>query len=171
MRLQLLRTDYKGRGPWRLVANALNAIGIVINEAVGENGIELSDRGGRLTISGSGDGGGGSSFPNSKVPFWHSMSADGKSVTMYAGVLSTPSTGNISIAGTTVNLSFGTEFIYIKWPYDSLATIESMGSRPSITSTYYSKTLLTLSLDAESGRWSPLAYNHTGGDVVLSPIT
>ena len=172
MLLQLLRTDYKGRGKWGKVAAALNAIGRVLNEARGENGVELSDSGGVLTISGSGVGGGGGSlFPNSMLPFWHSMSADGKSVKIYAGRFSTPSNGVISIAETTIPLSFGIEYIFLKWGYGGTATVESQGSYPSINSSYYSHMLLTLSLDTSSGKWSVSAYNHTGGDIVLAPIT
>ena len=59
--MQILRTDWKGGGKFRKVAEALSLVGRVINDMVGENGIEVGYRGGRLVISGEiAPGGGGS---------------------------------------------------------------------------------------------------------------
>jgi hypothetical protein len=45
--MQILRTDYKGKGRFKSVAVALNAIGRVINDAIGEHGIDVRYEGGR----------------------------------------------------------------------------------------------------------------------------
>ena len=49
--MQILRTDYKGKGRFKAVAVALNAIGRVINDAIGEHGIDVRYEGGRLIIA------------------------------------------------------------------------------------------------------------------------
>ena len=51
--LNLLRTDYTGRGRWKTIANALNAIGQAINSLTGETGIEVYESAGEIRISGS----------------------------------------------------------------------------------------------------------------------
>jgi hypothetical protein len=117
--------------------------------------------------------GGGNTFPNDKVPLWHKVEKDENGytwVTVYGGVLSTPSNGNIAIAAKTFEPSYGTEYIYVKWAYGASASIESAGARPSITGTAYVHMLVTLALDVVSDTWSPETYNHTGGDIVLSPV-
>lgn len=72
--MQILRTDWKGLGKFAGVAKALNAIGRIINDIVGENGIEAEYRGGRLVISSDGrGGGGGGAFPWGKLAFGWSL--------------------------------------------------------------------------------------------------
>lgn len=63
--MNLLRTDYNGTGPWKKVAEAINAIGHVLNNIVPGQGIDIYQAAGNLHIdnTGSSGGGGGSSFP------------------------------------------------------------------------------------------------------------
>ena len=50
--MHILRSNYKGRGKFKSVADALNAIGQLVNDAIGEEGINLRYEGGRLIVSG-----------------------------------------------------------------------------------------------------------------------
>ncbi len=53
--MQLLRTDYSGKGLWAPIAEALNRIGRVVNDMRGENGINVYEVGGMMRISGTGE--------------------------------------------------------------------------------------------------------------------
>lgn len=72
--MQILRADWKGRGKWRKVAEAFNAIARLLNDMVGENGIEVGYRGGRLVISADGVSVGGGSVDYSVYAFGHKLS-------------------------------------------------------------------------------------------------
>jgi hypothetical protein len=69
--MNLLRTDYRGIGPWRAIADALNAIGQVINNIKPGAGIDVYDSGNHLNIENTrtGGSGGGPGFPWGKVSF------------------------------------------------------------------------------------------------------
>jgi len=73
--MQILRTDWTGRGKWGAVARAINAIGRLVNDIQGENGIDVEYRGGRLVVSGSGNSG-GPGFPWEKLAFGWRLAFD-----------------------------------------------------------------------------------------------
>jgi hypothetical protein len=67
--MNLLRTDYSGNGPWRNIAEAINAVGRVLNNIVPGQGIDVFDAGGNLHIENTGAAGGGEGIPWSKIRF------------------------------------------------------------------------------------------------------
>jgi hypothetical protein len=71
--MQILRADWTGRGKWKKVAQAFNSIATLINDMVGENGIEVGYRGGRLVISADGVAGGGGAVDYSRWAFGHKL--------------------------------------------------------------------------------------------------
>jgi hypothetical protein len=74
--MQILRTDWKGLGKWRKIAQGLNAIARLLNDMYGENGIDVEYRGGRLVISASDIRGGGAGVDYSKWAFGFALSTD-----------------------------------------------------------------------------------------------
>lgn len=60
--LQVCRTDYTGKGKYRQIADALNHIGEVLNNLVGEDGVEIYAAGNQIRVraaAGKGGRGGG----------------------------------------------------------------------------------------------------------------
>lgn len=74
--MQILRTDWNGGGKWRKIALAINSIGRLINDMVGENGIEVEYRGGRLVISAADIKGGGAGINYRKCAFGFALSSE-----------------------------------------------------------------------------------------------
>ncbi len=75
--MQILRTDWQGRGKWRKVAQHFNEIGRLINDIIGVNGIDVSYQGGRLVVSADiPTGGAGAAFPWSKLSFGYRLITD-----------------------------------------------------------------------------------------------
>ena len=79
--MQILRTDFRGRGKWKRVADGLNAVGRCLNDMFGENGVDVDYHGGRLRISGAAGpgGGGGPGFPWHKLSFGYRLVHDTES--------------------------------------------------------------------------------------------
>lgn len=88
--MQILRTDWRGAGKWRRIALGFNAIGSLINDMYGENGIEVEYRGGRLVISGDHQMK-AAQFPWQKISFGFRLGRDGQTgapvVTIYPGTI------------------------------------------------------------------------------------
>lgn len=54
--MNLLRTNWKGFGKWKVVADFMSLIGRLFNGIRGENGVEVRNEGLEIIISGSGGG-------------------------------------------------------------------------------------------------------------------
>jgi len=116
--MQILRTDWRGDGKWGAVARALNALGRLFNDMVGENGIEVEYRGGRVVISGSG-GGGGSGFPWDKLAFGYALAvteAGAHECTIHPGAVRLHGIGNLSLAeDAKVTLTGDPEWVFVEY--------------------------------------------------------
>jgi hypothetical protein len=124
--MRLLRTDYRGRGRWAVVAKAFNAIGECFNRIEGENGVDVYQVGGVLRISGAGDGGTASAFPWHKLAFGYSLS--GTTCTIYPGAIRLHGLAIYPLTeATDVTLTGSEPYVYL-----SIAVNAATGTAPTV---------------------------------------
>lgn len=101
--MQVLRTDYKGRGKYRAMAIALNTIGRVINGMTGEGGTEIYAAGDEIRFRVEA-GGGGTTF---LFP-WRISSSAAAILTVSGGYAIHGTSDPVSVPATEVEVSGGT---------------------------------------------------------------
>ncbi|NQT92551.1 MAG: hypothetical protein HQ559_07310 [Lentisphaerae bacterium] len=144
--MELLRTDYSGRGKWRKIADALNAIGILFNTLTGENGVELRRAGRKLIIAGP---------PLTRVrdvSAWRYQMVSPNQVTIGPGAIVVPGRGAWETAETVVPLTSSPAFVFVTQ------------DRVDLSAVAVHPTTLTSYPETESGEYRFALFEFTSSD-------